>query len=433
MGNSKRERMKKLVLILSSIQAASVCEPEGARDHYPGGTFPEGFIWSVATASYQIEGGWRSDGKGNSIWDDYSHYWGPDNRNAAENRCNVDRCHTGDVACDSYSQWERDIELVWKMGVQAYRFSLSWPRLLPMGTVQGGINPDGVKYYNNLIDGLLTKGITPIVTIYHWDLPSEIQNTVAPGGWVNDTISDLFADYADFCYKTFGDRVKHWITLNEPSIFGDRGYEYGTMAPGTIGKRWEARHNTVLAHLKAYARYEKYRAVQNGQVGITLHSIWAEAESDEDVESANLVMEIELGFWAEVIYGSGKYPTVLKEKLQSLGITLGTLPSAEENRASSDFFGLNHYTTRVVRSCRDECGEFSALGFELVECPNWPGAGSSWLKKSALGNSKAARAHSRALGLEQVPHNDNRKWRFFGRKRDRRNTRIGRRLAGELL
>ena len=116
---------------------------------------------------------------------------------------------------------------------------------------EGGINPNGVKYYNNLIDGLLAVGITPIVTIYHWDLPSEIQNTVAPGGWVNDTISELFADYADFCYETFGDRVKFWITLNEPSIFGDNGYEYGTMAPGTIGKRWEARHNTVLAHLKA--------------------------------------------------------------------------------------------------------------------------------------------------------------------------------------
>lgn len=119
-----------------------------------------------------------------------------------------------------------------------------------MGTVEGGINQHGIDYYNKLIDGLLADNIKPLVTIYHWDLPAEIQNSIAPGGWINDTISDLFADYADFCYRTFGDRVKFWITLNEPSIFSDRGYSEGTMAPGMRGHLWHARHNTILAHVK---------------------------------------------------------------------------------------------------------------------------------------------------------------------------------------
>ena len=109
---------------------------------------------------------------------------------------------------------DRDVNLLTNMGFKFYRFSLSWPRLLPYGTLSGGVNPKGVKYYNDLIDALLKNGITPMVTIYHWDLPSEIQNTIAPGGWKNDQISDLFANYAEFCYRTFGDRVKFWITLN---------------------------------------------------------------------------------------------------------------------------------------------------------------------------------------------------------------------------
>jgi len=146
--------------------------------------------------------------------------------------------------------WERDLMLIENLGVQVYRFSLSWARLLPTGRVSGGVNNKGVDYYNNIIDGLLKRGIIPFITLYHWDLPSELQDTM--DGWLNPKIAEIFAEFADFSFSTFGDRVKHWITLNEPNVFADQGYELGIMAPGIKGKQWIARHHTLLAHAEAY-------------------------------------------------------------------------------------------------------------------------------------------------------------------------------------
>ncbi|CAG5089838.1 Oidioi.mRNA.OKI2018_I69.PAR.g12369.t1.cds [Oikopleura dioica] len=336
--------------------------------------------WSVTTITTE-------DGRGNSIWDDYSHYWGEKNINVnGETRCNVDKCHTGDIACDSYRQWDRDLELLKNTNVKTYRFSLSWSRLLPFGTEDLGINAKGVDYYNKMIDDLLENNIIPFVTIYHWDLPSEIQNTIAPGGWINSSISDLFADYADFCFRTFGDRVKNWITLNEPGIFVDQGYHEGIMAPGRKGYMLEARFNTILAHVKAYRRYDqKYRDNQKGQVGITLFSMWNEPETEEERDLADLKMELDLGWWAEPIFGSGDFSSELKTLISDEGKTLSEFSEDQKklNQGASDFFGLNHYTTRLVRSC-DSC----EYGFEEVECDSWPVTGSVWLRPVPWGFQK---------------------------------------------
>jgi len=241
-----------------------------------------------------------------------------------------------------------------------------------------GINPHGVEYYNTMINDLLVNDIVPFVTIYHWDLPSEIQKNIAPGGWTNSSISDIFVDYADFCFRTFGDRVKNWITLNEPGIFIDQGYHEGIMAPGMKGHMLEARFNTILAHVNAYRRYDsKYRATQQGQVGITLFSMWNEPETEGEIELADLKMELDLGWWAEPIFGSGDFAPKLKKMIADAGKSLPAFTDEQIalNKGASDFFGLNHYTTRIIRAC-DSC-EFE---FEEVECDSWPTTGSVWLR-----------------------------------------------------
>ena len=160
--------------------------------------------------------------------------------------------------------------------------------------------------------------------------------------------------------------MNYFQSLVEPSIFGDHGYEDGQMAPGLLGNRWAVRHNTVLAHLNAYDRYEKFRKVQNGKVGITLHSIWVEpfSQRPEDVQAAEVAMDIELGFWGESIFGTGNYPETLREALNQRGEKLPEFSKDEslKNSGKSDFFGLNHYTTRVAKACQSENCNKSRLG-----------------------------------------------------------------------
>lgn len=199
--------------------------------------FPKHFVWGSATASYQIEGGWNEDGKGLSIWDEFSHTPGK-----------IFDGTTGDVACDHYHRFREDVALMKKMGLRAYRFSVSWPRLLPEGV--GKVNEAGVKFYNNLIDALLEAGITPYMTLYHWDLPLALQEK---GGWSNREIADWFANFVELIAKRFGDRVKHFITINEISVF-IKGIVNGIHAPGiltTPDYYVKAYHNILLAHGRA--------------------------------------------------------------------------------------------------------------------------------------------------------------------------------------
>ena len=204
--------------------------PESEAERVPSrepGRLPAGFVWGAATAAYQIEGAAREDGRGESIWDRFSHTPGK--------TANGD---TGDVACDHYHRWPQDIALMRELGLHAYRFSIAWPRVLPNG--RGASNEAGLAFYERLVDGLLAAGITPWVTLYHWDLSQPLEDA---GGWPNRRTADAFTEYADVVTRRLGDRVRHWITLNEPWCSAFLGYYTGSTRPAarTCGPRWPPR------------------------------------------------------------------------------------------------------------------------------------------------------------------------------------------------
>ncbi len=219
--------------------------------------FPEGFIWGVATSSYQIEGAWNEDGKGESIWDRFCHQ---------SNR--VANGDTGDVACDHYHRWAEDLALLKALNVRAYRFSISWPRVLPEG--KGKPNPKGLAFYQRLVDGLLEAGITPFVNLYHWDLPQALQET---GGWPNRDTVERFVEYAVLMFETLGDRVPYWITFNEPWVISFLGYADGMMAPGFCDytQAYQTAHHLLLAHGKTVQAFRK-RGNRGSKIGIVLNA-----------------------------------------------------------------------------------------------------------------------------------------------------------------
>src|ERR1700690_2174162 len=208
--------------------------------------FPDGFLWGVATAAYQIEGAPDVDGKGPSIWDTFSHTPGK-----------TFHGDTGDVACDSYHRYPDDIEMLKRLGVGAYRFSLSWPRIQADG--RGVANSKGLDYYNRVIDALLEAGIEPAVTLYHWDLPQALQDK---GGWADRDIAEAFAEYAAIAGESFGDRVHKWITLNEPWVSAHVGYREPAQAVA-------ANHHLLLAHGRAVQALRSTAAAT--EIGITLN------------------------------------------------------------------------------------------------------------------------------------------------------------------
>jgi len=236
-------------------------------------SFRTDFIWGAATAAYQIEGAWNEDGKGPSVWDDFTHIPGK-----------IFGDHTGDVACDHYHRVEEDVSLMAALGIRNYRFSVSWPRLMPDGI--GAVNEKGVAFYDRLIDVLLEKGIRPFMTLFHWDYPSGAQMR---GGWQNPDSADWFADYVSLCAKRYGDRVKDFITLNEPQCFVGLGYQRGTFGPGLVMSEKDVigiAHNVLLAHgkavqtLRALAPDCRVGYAPCGNVAIPC------TESAEDIEAA---------------------------------------------------------------------------------------------------------------------------------------------------
>src|SRR5436853_4600755 len=207
------------------------------RDAGPGlRRFPDGFLWGTATASYQVEGAVKEDGRGPSVWDTFSHTPGKVVNNA-----------TGDVADDHYHRFKEDVQLMKALGVKVYRFSIAWPRVFPQGA--GSPNPKGLDFYNRLVDELLANGIQPFATLYHWDLPQALQDRV--GGWESRETSEAFANYAGYVAERLSDRVKHFFTINEFGAFMELGYGYGVHAPGLKlppARFYQARHNGVLGH-----------------------------------------------------------------------------------------------------------------------------------------------------------------------------------------
>ncbi|KAJ8412476.1 hypothetical protein AAFF_G00128120 [Aldrovandia affinis] len=292
-------------------------------------TFPDGFMWSVGTAAYSVEGAFEKDAKGLSVWDTFTR---GGNRKA-----------TGDVGSDSYHNIQGDIRALQQLGVSHYRFSLSWPRIFSNGT-RSSYNEKGAAYYKNLIQKLKEIGVQPVVTLYHWDLPDALQRIY--GGWSNPTLVDLFKDYADFCFKTFGDDVKFWITIDNPFVVAWHGYGTGIMAPGIKNDPdlpFRVGHNLLKAHAAAWHVYnERYRPLQGGKVSMALGSHWIGPSKTrrENLPACQCSLNFVLGWFAKPLFMDGDYPQCMKKNLSS---RLPSFTQAERAfiNGTADFFALS--------------------------------------------------------------------------------------------
>ncbi|CAL8241850.1 unnamed protein product [Merluccius merluccius] len=358
--------------------------------------FPHDFAWGAATAAYQVEGGWDADHKGESIWDAFCH----------REPSGVLGGHSGDVACDSYRLWEQDLRCVRDLGLTHYRLSLSWSRLLPHGTTDH-VNQTGVRYYNQVINGLIACNVAPMVTLYHFDLPQALQER---GGWQSPHVATLFDTYARFCFQTFGDRVKLWITINEPYVCAKLGHEDGVHAPGIRQPgvaAYLAGHNMLRAHAAAWHSYDAiYRSKQGGLVSMAINSDWAEPldpESTEDAAATERYLAFTLGWFAWPVFVTGDYPEVMRAAVDGQSERLGRgnspprLPSFSKDEpgilGTADFFALNYYTSRKVRPGGGRGGETllgmkTDLDAEGVVDPSWPVCGVPWLAVAPYGLRK---------------------------------------------
>ncbi|EGO30093.1 glycoside hydrolase, family 1 [Serpula lacrymans var. lacrymans S7.9] len=316
---------------------------------------PKDFTWGFATASYQIEGSYNEGGRAPSIWDTFTRIPGK-----------IADGSSGDVATDSYKRWKEDVALLKSYGVNSYRFSLSWSRIIPLGGRGDKVNPEGIAFYRGIIEELVKNGITPYLTLYHWDLPQELHDRY--GGWLNkDEIVKDFVNYAKICYEAFGDIVKHWITFNEPWCISVLGYGKGVFAPGRTSDRARSSvgdtatepyivgHSVIIAHGYAVKLYRsEYQSAQKGTIGITLDSSWFEPydNSKENIAVAQRAFDVRLGWFAHPIY-LGYYPEALKKMIGNR-LPEFTPEEIAVVKGSSDFFGLNTYTTHVVQEGGDD-------------------------------------------------------------------------------
>ncbi len=322
--------------------------------------FPRGFLLGTASASYQIEGAVAEDGRGPSIWDTYSHTPGK-----------IEDGTNGDKACDHYHRYEEDVELMKQLGVNAYRFSISWPRILPKG--RGKINNKGLQFYSNLVDALIDAGITPFVTLYHFDLPQALQDE---GGWLRRGIVDDFEAYADALSVELGNRVKHWATLNEPWEMAWQGYVTGEDAPGLkLGNdaALKASHNALLAHGAAVRTLRDN--VTNAEIGIVLHLNMVEPASErpEDIAAAHRWELCQNRWYMDAIYKEG-YPAEMT-KLYGCDAPEVIPGDMEQIQEQIDFLGVNNYRRSVVAAGTDlppvnmkrvsPPGEYTDMGWEI--------------------------------------------------------------------
>ncbi|XP_074590770.1 beta-glucosidase 12-like [Curcuma longa] len=305
----------------------------------------------------------------------------------------------GDVALDSYHRYKEDVSLMKQMGVDAYRFSISWPRILPNGKLSGGVNQKGVKYYNNLINELLSNGLQPFVTLFHWDLPQALEDQY--GGFLSPLIIKDYHDYVDVCFKEFGDRVKYWITFNEPLIFTTMGYASGELAPGrctpTIGnctagdsgkEPYVVAHHQLLAHAAAVKLYkDKYQSHQKGKIGITLTTTWyiPLSNSKSNNDATQRALDFSYGWFMDPLT-QGDYPFIMKS-LVGDRLPKFMHEQSELVKDSYDFIGLNYYTASYVYGVPlsrvvDQSYMTDSFTLTTTVCngvPIGPVAASSWL------------------------------------------------------
>lgn len=295
--------------------------------------FPKDFLWGTATSAHQIEGSTRADGAGPSIWDRFSHTPG-----------RVLNGDTGDVACDHYRRYKEDVALMRELGLNAYRFSIAWARVLPEG--KGRVNPKGLGFYERLVDTLLENGIEPCVTLYHWDLPAALDDR---GGWLNPDIKEWFAEYASVLYRALDGRVKMWTTLNEPWVVTDGGYLHGALAPGHRN-RFEApiaSHNLMRAH---GAAVQAYRAEGKHRVGIVVNiePKYPASQAREDLAATDRADAYMNRQYLDPVF-LGRYPQEMRE---IFGDAWPEWPAEDFAliRQPIDFLGINYYTRSVVRA-----------------------------------------------------------------------------------
>ncbi|KAK8611572.1 hypothetical protein V6N13_131619 [Hibiscus sabdariffa] len=310
-------------------------------------SFPKGFVFGTATSAYQVEGMTDKAGRGPCIWDTYIQTPG-----------HIANNDTADVAVDQYHRYKEDIDLLSKFNFDAYRFSISWSRIFPEGV--GKVNWEGVAYYNRLIDYMVKKGITPYGNLNHYDLPLALQQKY--GGYLNRQIVDDYANYAEFCFETFGDRVQNWFTFNEPRIVAALGFDNGLNPPSRCSKEvanctagnsanepYIAAHNLLLCHAEAVKRYrQKYQEKQKGRIGILLDFNWYEplTRSKADNYAAQRARDFHIGWFMHPIR-YGEYPRTMQE------IVGERLPKFTEEEVkmvngSADYVGINQYTTSYI-------------------------------------------------------------------------------------
>ena len=322
--------------------------------------FPAGFTWGVATSAYQIEGAWNEDGKGPSVWDTFAHTPGLIRDGA-----------TGDVACDHYHRWAADLDLMSTLGINAYRLSVSWPRIMPAGA--GAAEPRGLDFYDRLVDGLLERGIAPYLTLFHWDLPQALEDK---GGWTVRDTAERFSEYAGIVAQRLGDRVAGWITLNEPAVHAFYGYALGTSAPGrTMALAvYPVVHHLLLAHGMAVRALRSARV--KGMVGITnnLAPVWAMDPSDaRDDAAAERYAGLRNWQFVDPIL-LGKHPFDPQQVYLGSDFSIVQEGDAAVIAEPIDFLGVNYYAPELVRG--PDAG--NPLGFEQVRIENVPRTAFDW-------------------------------------------------------
>ncbi|KAG7299996.1 hypothetical protein JYU34_017033 [Plutella xylostella] len=373
------------VALLSLLLGCCVASPWKEE---PVKKFPEDFLFGAGSAAYQVEGAWDEDGKGESIWDDFMHNkpWLMIAQDGS----------SGDVASDSYHNLERDIQIIRELGLDSYRFSISWPRLLPSG-FPDQVNEAAIQYYNNLINELLKHNIEPIVTIYHWDLPKSLQDL---GGWTNPNIAQWYEDYARIVFDNFSNRVKLWLTINEPNEICYLGYGHVLEAPALNASGiadYLCAKNLVIAHARAYRLYtSQYKPLHGGRVGIVFSANWhvpLNPDSEADKLADTLHFQAKFGIYANPIFGYGGFPKEyserVAEKSAAQGFPRSRLPefSEEEKQfvlGSYDFMGVNHYTGQLVTA--ENVPEYAVpsllddTGADLITLDEWKQSTSPWIK-----------------------------------------------------
>lgn len=317
--------------------------------------FPKDFIWGAATAAYQIEGGGLEDGRGECIWHRFSHTPGK-----------VREGHTGDVACDHYHRYREDVQLMQEIGLKGYRFSIAWARVLPQGV--GATNTAGLDFYDRLVDELMTAGIQPYATLYHWDLPQALQER---GGWENPDSPKWFADYAALMTSRLGDRVKHWTTHNEPRVSTFEGNWEGVHAPGNrdLALAYRVAHHLLLAHGAAVPVIRQQ--IPDAKVGIVLDLYAVAPMTPADEQAAKLFDSFQNRWFLDPVM-RGQYPADMIEILGDIldGIDIEAVKAAQ---VPLDYIGINYYMRRMVKAVAG-----STLPFDDISHPDNPQTQMGW-------------------------------------------------------